>query len=350
MSKPPQPQLLAMKKNILESCFKKEMKWKDGAALLGMHAKALSRLKKRYLAEGEVALTGRKPGPKSGRCWNRTPEDWEDKVVHLAKNFPGLGPIDLADKMGDLYGMDIEQTTVWRILTRRKVRYSTGYSRWKPEPKLYCLDRPGQELQMDACYPFGRSRPVASFDAIDDCSRLVFGKAYQHEDAASAIAFVSELLTRVPFVITKIRVDNRYGKAFKAFVESLGIELHENDPYTPEQNGKIERFHKTLKNEFYFQQTSFADTLDEINYKYGLWLHYYNYERKHQGYGMNRLTPAQKLTMTYLKQFANDAVCEPQKVTLMLQQYIFCRAHGTIRICDMCPNTNHQPQTYSPGR
>ena len=48
-------------------------------------------------------------------------------------------------------------------------------------------------------------------------------------------------IKNAPFRIQRIRVDNRYGKKFKEYCESLGIEVVENEPYCPQQNGKIER-------------------------------------------------------------------------------------------------------------
>jgi len=315
-----------MKKRTIERCFSKQMKWKEGAQLLGMHPKAFSRLKKNYLKYGEMVLVGRKPGPKP---WsppaNKTPEDIEEIVERLAIAHPHFGPQPLADKLYDNYQITKDQSTIWRILKRRKVRYTQEYKRWKDNPKLYCLDLPGEELQLDACYPYGRARKVASFDAIDDCSRHVYGKCYDRETAENAILFVDELIQRSPFAIQRIRVDNRYGKTFVKHCNSLGIEIIQNEPYSPEQNGKIERFHKTLKREFFYRHCSYTDSLESLNYKYSQWLAYYNYHRRHSGFGMNRLTPAQKITQTLLKATANTIIMSsPQKVTGTLQEYIFC--------------------------
>ena len=337
MPKPTQQVILDMKKNIFAACESKQMKWKEGAALLGMHPKALSRLKGEYTLRGDSALIGARPGPKEGSvATNRTPESVEQLVKELALNFRGSGPIGLSEKMLEYYGIRLDPSTVWRILKRRQVRYTTEYHRWKKEPKLYCLDTPGEELQLDGCYPFGKARPLVSFDAIDDCSRIVFGRCYTRETAENAIAFVSELINRVPFSISRIRVDNRYGKKLKAFCESLGIEVIENQAYTPQQNGKIERFHRTLKDEFFYVNTSFTDTMEEINYKYSLWLTQYNTKRKHHGMGMNGLTPAQKVAVTYLQSIANTYQAEPKKVTGILQQYR-CRQIANVLLASYRP-------------
>ena len=311
-----------LKKNVLDKHIKKEITRKDAGLLLQMHPNAVSRLKKRYVEHGVTALMPRKPGPKKGtKVHNRTSEEVEDIVVALALKKPHLGPVPLSEELLDDHRIEVDETTVWRILKRRKVRYTREYKRWKKEPLLYCLDKPGKEVQMDACYPYGRARDIVEFDAIDDCARYVYARIYEHEDAESAIAFVTHLVNRMPFRIERIRVDNRYGKRLKEFCEVLGIKLVVNDPYCPQQNGKIERFHRTVKREFYWCRCSFHDSKEVLQYKLNLWLDEYNTRRRHGGYGMNRMTPVQKLASTMLQSVAFNY---PHNVTLSLQQYTFC--------------------------
>jgi transposase InsO family protein len=321
-----QGELIAMKKNILDACLGRRMKCKAGAKLLAMHPKSFSRLKARYERDGEAVLVPKKTGPKRFKPKNRTSDAVVDLVKRIAVNHPDLGPIPLAEKLFDSYSIKMNQTTVWRILKREKVRYSLEYRRWKEEPKLYCLDTPGLELQLDGCYPFGRSRQIVGFDAIDDCSRWIFGKLYTQETAVNAIDFVKHLIANAPFRIQRIRVDNRYGKEFRKYCESIGLEVIENDPYTPKQNGKIERFHKTLKREFFWKYCSYNDYMEFMEYKYNLWQNHYNTKRRHGGYGMNRMTPQEKIASTLFLSLNN--INYPQKVTLTLQQYKIGRYFG----------------------
>ena len=314
-----QEELIAMKKLIIEKNIKKELNRKQAALILQMHPNAFSRLKSRYLQEGTPALTPQKPGPKRFTPKNRTPEQTVEVIKRVAIHNSDLGPIPLSEKLEEEYNIVLHPTTIWRILKREKVRYTTKYKRWKQDPKLYCLDTPGIELQMDGCYPFGRARKIVGFDAIDDCSRWIYGKLYSKEDADSAIDFVKHLLDNVPFRIQRIRVDNRYGKEFREFCESLDIEVIENDPYEAKQNGKIERFHKTLKREFFWKYCSYYDSMELMQYKYNQWQAYYNTKRKHGGYGMNRMTPQLKIASTLFQSL--NFITYPQNVTLTLQQY-----------------------------
>lgn len=310
-----------LKKNIIDRCIARNMLCKDGAKLLLMHPNAFSRLKSRYVEEGISALVPRKPGPDSGSmACNRTPENIEDIVVAISLRYPYYGPVSLSDELEKQTGIMLNSTTIWRILKRTKTRYTREYKRWKQEPKLYCLETPGIELQMDACYPYGRDRKIAEFDAIDDCSRYVYGKIYDVENDHNAIDFVKNLINNVPFRIQRIRVDNRYGRQFYSFCQYIGLEVIYNDPYTPKQNGKIERFHKTVKRELFWRHCSFQDSTELLQYKLTQYLKHYNYQRKHGGYGMNRVTPAQKIATSTLNNFSLSLIY-PQKVTLTVQQY-----------------------------
>lgn len=312
---------MLVKKNILDRYIKRILSRSEVAKLLSMHPNAVSRLKDNYLKYGDMALAGRKTGPKSNfRPYNRIPEQIEDIIAAEGSKHPELGPKPLADHLADIHGITADPTTVWRILKRKGIRYTTQYKRFKQEPKLYCLDTPGKVLQMDACYPFGRSRDLASFDAIDDCSRIVYGKAYDVENDQNAMDFVTELLAHTNFPIRAIKVDNRYGQDFKTYCEQvLHIKIIYNDPDCPQQNGKIERFHRTLKQEFYYRYITFFESFDTINYKYRLWQGHYNGERRHYGYGMDGLTPEQKLNQANLQAMANKIINQTGKVTLTLQ-------------------------------
>ena len=255
-----------MKKEIIDKCIDRQIMCKEAAKLLQLHEKSFSRLKRRYLEEGESALMPQKPGPKHGAPPNKTPEQVEDLVVEVAFNNLSQGPVALADTLKDNYGIVLHQSTVYRILKRKKARYYREYAPIeKREFKQYCLDLPGEELQLDGCYPFGRSRKAVAFGAIDDCSRYAFGRCYDRETAANAIKFVIELIKTAQFTIKAIRVDNRYGKLFKDYCQNqLGIEVIQNDPYTPRQNGKIERYNRTLKHKFFWRFCSFADNLETL--------------------------------------------------------------------------------------
>ena len=320
-----QGELIAMKKAVLDSCIGKEMKCKDGAKLLQMHPNAFSRLKRHYLERGYQVLIPAKPGPKNHQAPNKTPEHIEAMVVKLGFEHSDFGPVPLAEALDDLYQVRLDPVTVWRILKRKRVRYTEQYQRIeRTKPKLYCLDEPGAELQLDGSYPFGRARKIICFDAIDDCSRRAHSKLYEGtETTERAIDFVKELIEVSPFIIQQIRIDNRLGMRFDQYCENLDIKVVRNDPYEPTQNGKVERYHKTVKYKLFWMCFRYQDNLESLRYKLNLWLGYYNEHRRHGGYGMDRQTPNGKIASVLAKNLYNTFTLQgyPQKVTSTLQQY-----------------------------
>ena len=308
--------LTAMKERLIRENVSREMTATKAAELLGISRKQFHHLKARYLRHGVDGILPRKPGPKRGWCQNRTPDAVQDRVCQIAERELALGPVGIAAKLEEETGALLHSVTVWRILTRRKVRYTQGYRRWKADPKLYCLEVPGQQVQLDACFPFGKARRLVSIDCIDDCTRWADGELFESDGGdRDAVSALQKIVARCPFRIQCIRVDNGFGKKFVTACTALGISVHFNDAYSPEQNGKVERFHKTLKHECFFATCRPDMDISELQYRYRLYFHHYNHRRRHTGLGMDGRTPAQKLASTLTMQFVDPGV------TLSVQQY-----------------------------
>ena len=316
----PSDKLLLMKEKMLTKVVNKEMKLCELADHFDVTRQAASKWLSKYKFGGMAELVPKKSGPKSGTTWNRTTKKIEDRAIEIARNNPFKGPDWISDTLLE-EDIKIEQTTVYRILKRRGERYYSNYKYKRRKKKAYCLDSPGREVQLDCCFPWGHQKQAIIFDAIDDCSRWVFGKLYQDHTADSTIKFLKELIERAPFDIKAIRTDQ--GTEFingkvKKFLEDRGIEHKKNPPYTPQHNGKIERFHQTLKNESVHFDWFFHDDLDTLNYKLRLFLDFYNNKKRHTGLGMNKLTPAQKMAYATLHNSLN------LNVNLILQQNKTC--------------------------
>ena len=316
----PSDQLLKMKEKLLKDVLSKRRKINEVSDILGVSRQSISKWLAKYKFEGMMGLIPKKPGPKSGTTWNRTKEDVENLVIEVARSNPFKGPDWISDELAK-EEVNLNQSTVYRILKRRKERYYHNYKHKRRKKRAYCLDQPGRELQLDCSFPWGYQRKAVIFDAIDDCSRWVFGKVYANHDGDQTIEFIKELINKVPFKILAIRTDQ--GSEFinqkvATFLEEQGIEHKKNPPYTPQHNGKIERFHQTLKNDAVYRDWHFDDDLEVLNYKFSLFLYFYNHKRKHTGLGMNKLTPAQKIAYVILSNSLD------QNVNLILQQNIFC--------------------------
>ena len=293
----PSYDMILHRERMIQDVLAKRRRATEVAEILGVERETVSRWKAKYVLEGLDGICPKKPGPKEGSAAvNRSTEEIEKLVCSYGKQHPFKGPQTLADLIEEEQGALIHKTTVWRILKRKGVRYGLHYHRLKKKRKAYCLNEPGEEIQLDVCFPFGRARKARVFDAIDDCSRFVFGRIFDGHSQQEAIAFAEELIQAMPFTIKAIRTDcgSEFGRDFTAHLESLGIEHRKNPPYTPQHNGKIERYHRTLRDRELYSWP-FHASLDELNYRLSLWLHRYNFKNRHGGLDMHRLTPSQKI-------------------------------------------------------
>ena len=217
-------------------------------------------------------------------------------MIALAHKYWNDGVLTLHDHLLSENNIAIGQSTIYRILKRNNIRYTTTYphTRKKWKIQLYAHQIPGLELQMDTKYPYGYKQGKVIYTIIDDASRWVFAWSYDVANAHNTVDFLMKVQKRAPFPIQKIRTDQ--GKEFIAtnvreYLSLHNIEHRMNTPYCPEENGKIERFHRTLNEKALRFSFKPSDPLETMQYKLNLFLHYYNWKKKHRGLGMNGRTP-----------------------------------------------------------
>ena len=266
---------------------------------------------KRFGIEG--LITKKKQGCKTAH--NRTSSEVELLVIQIAKQYWNDGVETLHDHLLYENNIDIHPTTIYRILKRNNVRYTTKYphTRKKWKKQLYAHQIPGQELQMDTKYPFGYKQGKVIYTIIDDATRWVFAWSYETANANNTLDFLEKVVVRAPFPIQKIRTDQ--GKEFIAnkvreYLKEKNITHRMNTPYCPEENGKIERFHRTLNEKALRFGFKPSESLDEMQYRLSLFLYYYNWRKRHRGLGMDGSTPVERLR-------------ELGSVNLTLQCYIY---------------------------
>ena len=162
-------------------------------------------------------------------------------------------------------------------------------------------DIPGRELQVDASFPWGYQKKVVIFTAIDDASRTVYSSIFENHSETSTLTFLQELISKVPFPIRAIRTDQwrEYSRKVQAFLIKNHIEHNKNPAYTPQHNGKVERYHRTMK-ENCTDFWRWNEDIEAYRYSLKLWIDYYNWTKKHYWLGMNGATPQEKLQ--YYKQ------------------------------------------------
>ena len=104
------------------------------------------------------------------------------------------------------------------------------------------------------------------YTAIDDATRIRVIKIYPKHNQDHAIKFIDHVIHKMPFRINMVRTDNghEFQARFHWHVMDQGIDHVYIKPGTPRLNGKVERSHRTDKEEFY-QLIEFTDDVDLRN-------------------------------------------------------------------------------------
>jgi transposase InsO family protein len=259
----------------------------------------------RWRREGDAGLRDRSSRPH--RCPTRTPRRLEHRVEVLRRRRK-LGPARIAGIVG------VPASTVHRILCRQ------GLNRlvWMDRPSGTVIrrriehDHPGEQIQVDVKklgrIPAGggwrvwgrgnvtkpRSVTVGYafiHTAIDSHSRAAYSEVLPDEKAVTAIGFWHRAhgwFTEHGIRIECVQTDNGscyIAHAFTAAVETTGARHRRLPPRRPQWNGKVERFNRTLLDEWAYvrvYRTEHARTAALAR-----WLHLYNHHRAHTSLGGN---------------------------------------------------------------
>jgi transposase InsO family protein len=142
-----------------------------------------------------------------------------------------------------------------------------------------------------------RAGYVYLHSAVDGYSRLTYTEALSDEKAITAIGFMHR--ARVWFAahgidrIQRIITDNGSCYRAKDFAHVLRGARHQRiTPYTPRHNGKVERYHRILAEEFLYARTWTSETQRSEALK--IWNIHFNYHRPHSAAGGQ--PPASQLT------------------------------------------------------
>lgn len=136
--------------------------------------------------------------------------------------------------------------------------------------------------------------------AIDDHSRLAFVRVLPDETGPTCAAFLTDAAAffashgiTVREVMTDNAMNYRLSRDFKAALAALGAKHVLTRPHSPWQNGKAERFNRTLQENWAYRQP-FASNQERID-ALDSWIEYYNYARGHTACGglppISRVSP-----------------------------------------------------------
>jgi|TARA_Y100000294_G_scaffold115019_1_gene106719 transposase InsO family protein len=206
-------------------------------------------------------------------------------------------------------GIQISVYGVYRVLQREGI-VKKRRSRPRKKPQSYAMALPGQRVQVDVKYlPTlclkDRPEPLKQYlyNAIDDCTRLQVAWVSSEITPAASVQFLLRLLRRLPFPIQEVQTD--HGSEFTyvflphvqkphPFEEALKANRirHKLIPVAkPQQNGKVERSHRTFDEEC-LNSRAFRKPQPR-EHAINRYLRFYNHHRPHSS--LEWRTPLQRL-------------------------------------------------------
>ena len=236
-----------------------------------------------------------------GRSWNRIMPEEEERILTTAREFPELSSRQLATWITDKAGFAVSESTVYRILQREGLVKRLEVKLVAGKEYHAKTTRPHQMWSTDASYfrvvGWGYYYLVT---VMDDYSRFILAWKLQRDmSASSLIEVIQEAIdatgmNEVPVEDrTKLLSDNGAGyvcRAFRDYLHLVGIRHILAAPYHPQTNGKLERYHQSIKREVNQVPYEFPSQLEKAIANF---VEYYNFYRYHKALG--NVTPANVL-------------------------------------------------------
>ena len=267
------------------------------AAEMGVSRKTADKWWHRWLAEGDSGLEDRSSRPL--RCPHQTPARIEARIVRI-RHRRKLGPARIASIVG------VPASTVHRVLCRHGVNRLAWMDRPTGEViRRIHTDRPGELVHVDV-KKLGRIPPGGGWrahgrgnvkhhrvgydfvhSAIDAHSRLAYSEILANEQGPTCAAFWDRALRFFndhAITVEAVMTDNAKNYLGKRFTAALdGIEHRRIRSRRPQTNGKVERFNRTLADEWAYARVYTSNgqrtrALDRF-------LHTYNHHRGHTALG-----------------------------------------------------------------
>jgi len=251
----------------------------------------------RYQGGGIEALEDGRPRPR--RVWHKIPDEVGTAIVNLALEEPDLSPRELAVNFTDTKGSFVSEASVYRLLKDRGLITSPAFILMKAADRFANpTTAPNQLWQTDFTYlkVIGWGWFYLS-TVLDDFSRYILAWKLCTTMSATDVSNTLEIalqtsgLNQVK-VLHRPRLLSDNGPSYLSsdlanWLDHNGIHHIRGRPYHPMTQGKIERYHRSMKNRILLENYYLPGEL-ELNI--GEFVTYYNNRRYHES--LDNLTPA----------------------------------------------------------
>jgi len=267
---------------------------KDTAIRYGIDRRTLHRWLVRYGTDGLGALADRSSKP--DRCPHQMAPEIEARIVEMRRSHPGWGPRTILNKLRRELEHPPSRAAIYRRLVRHRLIQPKPRRRRRDDYKRWERARSMELWQIDV---MGNVRLASGLQlsvvtGVDDHSRFcVIAKVVARATARPVCDALLEALHTYG-IPEQILTDNgkvftgRLGRKpanvlFDRICLNNGIRHLLTAPYSPTTTGKVERFHRTLRKDF-FSDKSF-ESIQEMQAALDVWVADYNNEREHQSLG-----------------------------------------------------------------
>ena len=261
---------------------------------LGIAKSTFYKWYKAYLDKGMLGLEPKPPGNR--RQWNTIPEVEKTLVVELALEYSDLSPRELACKLSDTRGVFISESSVYRILKSRGLITTPNHILLSASDSFEKKTMFVHEMwQTDFTYfkIIGWGWYYLS-TIIDDYSRYIVHwelcSTMKAENVQSTIAqalIKSELKTSQRPILLSDNGACYVSSELKDYLSTVNIKSIHGRVMHPQTQGKIERYHRSMKNivklENYYHPEQLVDAIQDF-------VDYYNHQRYHES--LQNVTPS----------------------------------------------------------
>ena len=246
---------------------------KQTLARLDIHRSTFYAWLKRYEAGGIDTLEDRKPVPRS--AWNKLPEEEQVAIVDLALEKPALSPREIAVTYTDEKERFVSESTVYRLLKAQDLVTSPAYILMQAGDKFqHPTPRVNEMWQTDFtyCKIIGWGWYYLS-TILDDYSRFILAWRLCTTMAASDVSdTLDDALSFTGLDQVKVKHKPRLlsdnGPSYIAsdladYLDDKGMDHTRGRPYHPQTQGKIERWHRSLKNQILLENYYLPGDLEQ---------------------------------------------------------------------------------------
>jgi transposase InsO family protein len=248
-----------------------------------------------YRAGGEAALVPRKRGPKVPA--NLTSAVFEDQIVawrkYLSEDGLDAGARTIRWHLSEEGGTPPALSTIHRVLVRRGFVTPQPQKRPRSSWMRFESSLPNECWQSDMTHwHLADDTPVEVINFVDDYSRAVLASVAVPVATAADVVRVFYEAAATYGLPTEVLSDNGaiYTAAYRGShtgmeieLAALGITFKHGKPYHPQTQGKVERYHLTLKK--WLAKKPAVATLAELQAQIDRFIHIYNEERPHTARG-----------------------------------------------------------------